>query len=169
MYEIRPVTTTVRGKEFTRDVVVHPGSACVLGWTMEDKIPFVRQYRPGMDRPSLELPGGRLKAGETPAEAAAREMEAETGLKPVSLWQLGEFWAAPGYSTERVWVFVAEQLKPGLMRFDESEEMQVLFLAYAEALEAVRSGEIADARTIVALLRWGDQIFGALRPEPYRP
>jgi ADP-ribose pyrophosphatase len=169
MYQIRRVTMTVRGKEFARDVVVHPGSACVLGWTVEDKIPFVRQYRPGVERPSLELPGGRLKDGETPAEAATREMEAETGLKPVRVWQLGEFWAAPGYSTELIWVFVAEQLKPGLMRFDESEEMQLEFLAYSEALEKVRSGEIADARTIVALLRWGDQIFGSLRPEPYRP
>jgi ADP-ribose pyrophosphatase len=164
MYEIRSVTMTVRGKEFARDVVVHPGSACVLGWTMEDRIPFVRQFRPGMDRPSLELPGGRLRSNETPVEAAAREMEAETGLRPVSLRLLGEYWAAPGYSTERVYLFLAEQLRPGQMRFDESEEMQLLFLDYAEALEAIRTGEIVDARTIVALFRWGDQIFGSLRP-----
>ncbi|MFZ5815107.1 MAG: NUDIX hydrolase [Bacillota bacterium] len=164
MYVIRPLKVTVRGKEFQRDVVEHPGSVCVLGLTTEDKILFVRQFRPGMGRESLELPGGRLRAKEAPEEAARREMEAETGYRPKSLQLIARFYPTPGYSSEEVYCFVCQQMAPGQMQFDESEEMQVEFLAYSDALEAVRNGEIVDARSIITLLRWGDQMFGGMKP-----
>lgn len=165
MYVIRPVKVTVRGREFQRDVVDHPGSVCVLGLTTEDKIVFVRQFRPGIGRSSLELPGGRRRAGEAPEEAARREMEAETGFRPKSLELIGRFYPSPGYSSEEAWCFACQQMEPGMMRFDESEDMSVEFLAYSDAIEAVRTGEIGDARSIIALLRWGDQIFGGLRSQ----
>lgn len=166
MYKIRPVTVTVRGREFTRDVVDHPGSVCVLALTTEDRIIFVRQHRPGMGRESLELPGGRMKPDEAPEDTARREMEAETGMKPMDLRLVGRFFAAPGYSTEEVYCFVSQQMEPGLMQFDSAEDLQVEFLPYFEAMEAVRHGEIADARSIIALLRWGDEMFGGLKPTP---
>ncbi len=166
MYVIRPVKVTVRGKEFQRDVVDHPGSVCVLALTNEDRIIFVRQYRPGMGRESLELPGGRRRPDEAPEEAARREMEAETGWKPKTLELIGRFYPSPGYSAEEVYCFVCQQMGPGKMQFDESEEMSIEFLAYSDAIEAVRTGEIVDARSIIALMRWGDQIFGGLKPQP---
>lgn len=166
MYEIRPVKVTVRGKEFTRDVVDHPGSVCVLALTSEDRIVFVRQYRPGIGRTSLELPGGRRRPDEAPEDAARREMEAETGIRPMDLRLVGTFNPAPGYSSEEVFCFVAQQMEPGLMRFDESEDLQVEFLPYDAAMEAVRRGEIVDARSIVTLLRWGDEMRGGLRAMP---
>jgi ADP-ribose pyrophosphatase len=166
MYEIRPVKVTVRGREFTRDVVDHPGSVCVLALTTEDRIVFVRQYRPGIERSSLELPGGRRRSDEAPEDAALREMEAETGLKPHDLRLVGTFYPAPGYSTEEVYCFVSQRLAPGIMHFDESEDLQVEFLPYDVAMEKVRTGEIIDARSIVALLRWGDEMYGGLKPLP---
>lgn len=162
MYQIRPVTVTVKGREFIRDVVDHPGSVCVLALTPEDRIIFVRQYRCGIEQSTLELPGGRLRPGELPEEAARREMEAETGMRPRDLQLVGRFYPAPGYSSEEVSCFLSQRLEPGSMRFDESEDLQVLFLPYADAMAAVRCGEITDARSIVALLRWGDQIYGGL-------
>jgi ADP-ribose pyrophosphatase len=166
MYEIRPVKVTVRGREFTRDVVDHPGSVCVLALTPEDRVVFVKQFRCGMERTSLELPGGRLRPNEAPEEAARREMEAETGMKPRDLRLVGTFYPAPGYSAEEVYCFVSQRLEPGQMHFDESEDLQVVFMPYFEAMEAVRRGEILDARSIIALLRWGDEMFGGLRPRP---
>lgn len=166
MYEIRPVKVMVRGKEFTRDVVAHPGSVCVLALTTEDRILFVRQNRPGMGRTSLELPGGRLRVGEAPEDAAKREMEAETGFRPKNLRLVGRFYPAPGYSTEEVYCFVSDQMEPGMMEFDESEDLQVEFLPYFEAMEAVRLGEIVDARSIITLLRWGEELFGGLKARP---
>lgn len=166
MYEITPVKVTVRGKEFTRDVVDHPGSVCVLSLTTEDRIIFVRQMRPGIERNSLELPGGRLGADEAPEECARREMEAETGMRPRGLRLVGTFFPAPGYSREECYCFVAGGLEPGQMRFDESEDLQVEFLPYFEAMDAVRHGEIVDARSIITLLRWGDEMYGSLRAQP---
>lgn len=166
MYEIRPVKVTVRGREFTRDVVDHPGSVCVLALTTEDRIIFVRQFRPGIGRMSLELPGGRLREGEAPEDAARREMEAETGVRPKGLRLVGTFYPAPGYSSEEVYCFVSQQMEPGQMQFDASEDLQVEFLPYFEAMEAVRHGEIVDARSIIALLRWGDEAFGLLKAPP---
>lgn len=166
MYEIRPVQITVRGKQFTRDVVDHPGSVCVLALTTEDRIVFVRQLRPGTGRTQLELPGGRLRPDEAPEDAARREMEAETGLKPKGLRLICRFYPAPGYSSEETYCFVSDQMEPGMMQFDESEEMQVEFLPYFEAMEAMRNGEIVDGRSIIALLRWGDELFGQLKPRP---
>lgn len=166
MYEIRPVKITVRGKEFTRDVVDHPGSVCVLAMTTEDRILFVRQLRPGIGRSSLELPGGRMKVDEAPEDTARREMEAETGMKPKGLRLVGTFFSAPGYSAEECYCFVSDQMEPGKMSFDESEDLQVEFLPYFEAMDAVRHGEIIDARSIVTLLRWGDEMYGSLRARP---
>lgn len=164
MYRIRPVTITVRGKTFQRDVVEHPGSVCVLALNTDDRILFVRQFRPGMGRTSLELPGGRRRPDEAPEDAASREMEAETGYRPKGLKLLGRFYPAPGYSTEECFCFATQRMGPGKMQFDESEEMSVEFMAYSDAVEAVRTGEIVDARTIIALMRWGDQMFGVVKP-----
>lgn len=166
MYEIRPVQVTVRGKAFTRDVVDHPGSVCVLALTTEDRIVFVRQVRPGMGRASLELPGGRLRPDEAPEDAARREMEAETGLRPMSLRLVGTLFSAPGYSSEEVYCFVSERLEPGKMEFDESEDLQVEFMPFFAAMDALRHGEIVDGRSIVTLLRWGDETYGRLQPRP---
>lgn len=164
MYEIRTVKVTVRGKEFTRDVLEHPGSVAVLARMGDDQFIFVRQHRAAIDRTTLELPGGRIRPDESPEDAAVREMEAETGLRPTGLHQLAIFYAAPGYSTEMCWCFLAEGLEPGLMRFDESEEMQLEFLSWPAIQQAIARGEIIDARTLITLFKWGELERAALSP-----
>lgn len=166
MYTIRQVRMKVRGQEFARDVVDHPGSVCVLAMTTEDRIVFVRQERPGTGRMGLELPGGRIRPEEAPEDAARREMEAETGLRPKGLRLVGTFFSAPGYSSEECYCFVADYMEPGQMSFDTSEDLQVEFLPYFEAMDSVRAGEIIDARSIITLLRWGDETYGSLRAFP---
>lgn len=162
LYEIRTVTITVRGKEFTRDVLEHPGSVAVLAQMGDDQFIFVRQHRAAVDRTTLELPGGRIRPGESPQEAAIREMEAETGIRPTGLHQLAIFYPAPGYSTEMCWCFLAEGMIPGSMQFDESEEMNVEFLSWPAVRQAMARGEIVDARTLITLYRWGELQAAAL-------
>lgn len=165
MYRIKPITITVRGRQFVRDALDHPGSVCVLAPFGEDSIVFVRQHRAAIGRESLELPGGRLKPGEVPEAAAVREMEAETGFRPYGLRLLTAFYPAPGYSTEKTWCFVAEGLEPGNMQFDESEELSVEFLSWPAAVAAVAAGAIVDARSLLALTFWGEERRGGvLRP-----
>lgn len=165
MYQIKPITITVRGRQFLRDVLDHPGSVCVLAPFGENSLVFVRQYRAAIERESLELPGGRIKPGEAPEDAAVREMEAETGFRPFGLRLLATFYPAPGYSTEKTWCFVADGVEPGRMQFDESEEMSVEFLSWPGARAAIEAGAIVDARTLLALAFWGEERKeGLLRP-----
>lgn len=163
MYTIRRVKIRVRDQTFERDLVDHPGSACVLARMGDDQYLFVRQYRPGADRTILELPGGRLRADETPTEAAAREMEAETGFRPLDLRRLAVCYVAPGYTTEAAFCFFTDSMEPGSMQFDASEELRVAFLSWAEIQAAIQRGEICDARSLLAIARYGEWMREGLK------
>src|ERR687892_2635713 len=109
-----------------------------------------RQSRPGADGRTLELPAGCLEEGETPEEAAVRELEEECSLAAGSWRRLGSFWAAPAYSTELVHVFEATELleigSPGL---DEDEDLVSERLPLKGVL-----GELSDAGSLGALALW---------------
>lgn len=131
------------------DLIQHPESVIIVALD-DEEIVLVRQTRPGANGPTLELPAGCLEEGETPEQAAARELEEECGLAAGTWQKLGSFWAAPEYSTEYVHVFEATQLlavgSPGL---DEDEDVVVVRLP----LKGVMS-ELSDAGSLGALALW---------------
>ena len=130
-------------------LIEHPETVIVVA-VEDDEIVLVRQSRPGADGTTLELPAGCLEEGETPEEAAGRELEEECGLAAGSWRRLGSFWAAPAYSTELVHVFEATELleigSPGL---DEDEELVSERLPLKGVL-----GELSDAGSLGALALW---------------
>ena len=130
-------------------LIEHPETVIVVA-VEDDQIALVRQSRPGADGTTLELPAGCLEEGETPEEAAVRELEEECGLAAGSWRRLGSFWAAPAYSTELVHVFEATGLleigSPGL---DEDEELVSERLPLKGVL-----GELSDAGSLGALALW---------------
>ena len=165
MYQIKPITVTVRGRQFQRDVLEHTGSVCVLAMFGSDSLVFVRQQRFAIGRENLELPGGRIRPDEKPEAAARREFEAETGMRPLGLRLLATFYPTPGYSSEQTWCYVAEDLEPGKMAFDESEELSVEFLSWPATRAAIEAGAIVDARSLIALTFWGEENRGGyVRP-----
>ena len=131
------------------ELIEHPETVIVLA-VEDDEIVLVRQSRPGADGRTLELPAGCLEEGETPEEAAVRELEEECGLAAGSWRRLGSFWAAPAYSTELVHVFEATELleigSPGL---DEDEDLVSERLPLKGVL-----GELSDAGSLGALALW---------------
>jgi ADP-ribose pyrophosphatase len=131
------------------ELIEHPETVIVLA-VEDDEIVLVRQSRPGADGRTLELPAGCLEEGETPEEAAVRELEEECGLAAGSWRRLGSFWAAPAYSTELVHVFEATDLleigSPGL---DEDEDLVSERLPLKGVL-----GELSDAGSLGALALW---------------
>jgi 8-oxo-dGTP pyrophosphatase MutT (NUDIX family) len=113
---------------------------------------LVRQSRPGSGSRTLELPSGKLEDGEAPIDAAARELAEECGLAARELREIGTFWAAPGYSTELVYVFEAgglSEAEPAAL--DDDEDIEVERLPLAGAL-----GALDDAASIAALALWLD-------------
>jgi 8-oxo-dGTP pyrophosphatase MutT (NUDIX family) len=130
-------------------VVEYPDSVIIVA-TEADEIVLVRQTRPGAGGTTLELPAGCLEDGETPEEAAVRELAEECGLAAGSWRKLGSFWAAPAYSTEYVHVFEAGDLREvGSAGLDEDEDVVVERLPLKGVL-----GELSDAGSLAAVALW---------------
>ena len=139
------------GNPCTREVVEHPGGASVL-CILDGKVALVRQYRYAYGEELLEIPAGKLNAGEDPKKAAARELEEETGLCASDLKHLLTLYPTPGYTNEKIYIYEAVGLKEGCQHLDEDEFLSVVFLPLEEALQKIECGEICDAKTIAALL-----------------
>jgi ADP-ribose pyrophosphatase len=140
------------GNEATREVVRHRGAVVVLPLHEDGRIEFVRQYRYPMGEVLLELPAGKLDPGEEPIVCAGRELAEETGFKPVEIHDLGWFYTTPGFTDEILHAFIATPLEPAPeVAQDPDEAIDNLVMTVAEALEACRSGEIRDSKTIAAV------------------
>jgi ADP-ribose pyrophosphatase len=148
------VRDTVRegDQTYTREVVRHPGGAAVVPVFDDGTVALVSQYRHPTRRYVLELPAGKLDPGERPAETAARELEEELGVVAGHMEQLSEFYTTPGFCGEKIWVFLATELRETAQQHGEDEIIEVMRLPFARALGMIVSGEIEDAKTIIGLL-----------------
>ncbi len=120
----------------------------------------MRQFRPAAGRTLLEIPAGGLDAGpgesiEDPATAAARELEEETGQRAGRWQDLGSFWPAPGFSAERLHLYLATEIGPadGRRGPDADEALVLVRVPFDQAVAATEDGRIADAKSIIGLLR----------------
>jgi ADP-ribose pyrophosphatase len=145
---------TVREGEYSykREVVHHPGGAGAIAVFEDGTVGLVRQYRHPAGRALLELPAGRLEAGEPPEACAARELEEELGVAAGRLERLTVFFTTPGFCEERFWLFLASDLREVAARPDEDEFLEIVRVPFGAALAMAASGEIEDARTIIGLL-----------------
>jgi ADP-ribose pyrophosphatase len=131
------------------EVLRHPDSVSIVAVDGEQLV-LVRQTRAGADGRTLELPAGTIEEDESPEECAARELVEECGLTADSWQKLGEFWAAPDYSTEYVHVFEARGLVDiGIGEREEGDDLVV----ERRALRGV-IGELSDANSLAALTLW---------------
>jgi ADP-ribose pyrophosphatase len=140
------------GCESVFEIVVHPGAVTILPVDEEGSIWFVRQYRYGAGQDLLELPAGTLKHGEDPELAARREIREETGMAAGRLEKLGEFFMAPGYSSEYLHVYLASRLYPAPLAQDEDEDLAVEKLPARQVYELAHRGQLRDGKTLAALL-----------------
>ncbi|MBC7929645.1 MAG: NUDIX hydrolase [Rubrivivax sp.] len=148
------VRDTVRegDKTYVREVVRHPGGAGVVPYFDDGTIALVSQYRHPTVRYVLEIPAGKLDPGELPAETAARELEEELGVVAGRMEQLSEFYSTPGFCAEKLWVFLATNLRETARSHGEDEIIEIVRLPFTRALEMIASREIEDAKTIIGLL-----------------
>ena len=148
----------VRGRRIVRETVRHPGAAVIVPMLDRSHIVFVRQYRRAVGRYLLELPAGTLAPGERPSVCAQRELEEEVGYRAKRLTKLGQFYAAPGFASERMVVFLAEDLRPVKAHPEPDELLTPVVLSFKEAQRKIRSGAICDAKTIIGL-SWAARIL----------
>ena len=140
------------GNKAVREVAEHPGGAVVVPLTDNGKIVMVTQHRYPVNKILLELPAGKLGKGEDPHLCAVRELEEETGYKSENVKELGSIYTTPGYSTEKLWIFLAKDLKPGDHNREEGEfGMEVFEFPLKEVEDKIYSGEIVDGKSICGI------------------
>ena len=135
-----------------RELVVHPGAAVILPLTGDGGVVMIRNYRFAVGRELWELPAGTLEPPELPADCAARELREETGYQAGRIEPLGQYYSSPGFCTELVHAFVAEDLTHVGQELDAGERIRVERVEVRRVEEMMRGGEIADAKSIAA---WG--------------
>jgi ADP-ribose pyrophosphatase len=142
------------GVETELEMIRHPGAAAVVPLTERGEILMVHQFRHAADGMLWEIPAGTLGVGESPVACAHRELEEEAGMTAGELVELGEVLPAPGYTTERIHLFLAAQLVPSAQKLDEDEVItEIRPVPVADVLRKIASGELVDAKSVVAVCR----------------
>ncbi len=145
---------TPDGKEAKREYVEHRGGAGVLAVDEDGFVYLVRQYRYAYREELLEIPAGKLEEGEPAVLTAVRELEEETGLYG-EVKEFGLLYPTPGYTNEPLYIFLATNLKKKERHLDEGEFLDVIKIPFSKAYSMVLSGEIKDAKTCYAILKYG--------------
>ena len=142
------------GFEIKRAIVQHQGSAVVMPVDDRERVLLVRQYRLPARQYLWELPAGRVDPGETPLQAARRELAEETGYRARRMKKLVEFWASPGFLAEKMTVYLATELTDGESTPMEDERIETRWFTAAELDRMIQAGKLPDAKTMLGFLRW---------------
>jgi ADP-ribose pyrophosphatase len=149
------------GKEMDFEMIRHAGAAAVVPLAPDGTVLLIRQYRYATGDYLLEIPAGKLDPGEAPEACAARELAEETGFHPGKLEPLGWIWTTPGFTDEKIWLFLATGLEPAKQALEDDEILSLERLPFAEAVEKATRGEIHDGKTVCALLRAAARLTAA--------
>ena len=137
----------------TREVVRHAGGVAILALSSDHTVTLVQQYRYPIGDVLLELPAGKLDAGEATAVAAARELSEETGLIAQEMTYLGYTLASPGFCDEALHMYLAQNLTQSNCHPDEDEFLNVVTMSFDQLVSRIMSGEIVDAKTVATTLK----------------
>ena len=145
------------GSEGQREMVRHPGASAVVPFMSDPggedpQVLLIRQYRYASEQFMYEIPAGRLDPGEDPADCARRELREETGCDAAHVELLTSIYTTPGFTDERIHLFMATGLTHGDAAREHDEFIEVETLTISRCLAMIQSGEISDGKTIVALM-----------------
>lgn len=139
------------------EMIRHPGASAVVPFLSDPRgedpqVLLIRQYRYAADGYLYEIPAGRLDKGEDPRHCAVRELKEETGCTAAQVEHLFSFFTTPGFTDEKIHVFMATGLVAGETKHEADEFLDLQPMLLSRALEMVETGEITDAKTALALL-----------------
>ncbi len=153
IFDVNRIHVTLpNGHESARDVVRHRGAVAVVALTDDGRICLVRQYRTALDRVTVEIPAGKLDPGEDPLTCAKRELLEETGMVADRMAFLTTLATTPGFTDERIHLYMAMGLTFGPAHPDEDEFLNVDLVPLDELIDAVLDGRIEDSKTVCGAL-----------------
>ena len=138
------------GQHAVREYLEHPGAVAILAVLDDGRILLERQYRYPIAQAVIEIPAGKLNAGEDPLLCAHRELQEETGYTAKHWSKIRRIHPVISYSTEFIDIYLAEGLSPGPARLDEEEFLDVFAAPLEELLHWVEMGKITDVKTIIS-------------------
>ena len=143
--------TLENGVTTNMEFIHHPGAAAIVPMVDKDHIILIKQYRNSLREYIWEIPAGTLDAGESMLTCAKRELIEETGYSAENWIQLSEITPVPGYSDERIGLFLAKDMQAAQQNLDQDEILNVHRISFDEAFSMIRNGEIRDSKTISGL------------------
>ncbi|NLJ97918.1 MAG: NUDIX hydrolase [Tissierellia bacterium] len=153
MVNLRIDTVELPDKKYSkREIVEHPGSVGIIPITDDGSMVLVRQFRKPIEKNLLEIPAGKIEINEEPKETALRELSEETGYMANKMEYLFEFYTSPGFSDEKIYLFLATDLLKGEANPENDEYIEVEKLKIEDLVDMVEKGEINDSKTIISIL-----------------
>lgn len=149
-----------RGRLRDRYIVAAPDAVVVLPLLPGDRLVLVQNERPAVGRHLLELPAGVVEPGESPEDTALRELTEETGYRAGRIERLLRFFPSPGFLTERMHAFRAEDLEQASPAPRDDENLSVVVMPLADVLAGIREGLIEDGKTIATILYYVREVRG---------
>ena len=146
------------GKSSTREWIKHPGAVCIVPILPDGNLCLIRQYRYGPRAEFIEIPAGKLDVGEDPLVCAKRELEEEIGYIAGKLTFLTNIHPAIGFSNEKMWVYLAEDLILSKQNLDQDEFLELYPIPVKKAIDLIYEGKITDVKTVIGIL-WLDKFL----------
>ncbi len=141
-------------------IIVHPNNAVAILPIKDDTCYLIRQYRFAIDEYIYEVPAGTCEPGEDPQETAYRELIEETGLAADRITPYGFIYTTPGYTTEKIWLYKAEDLTPSrAYQMDEDEIIELHQFKIKDIKTMISNGKIVDAKTICLMTHYFAEII----------
>jgi len=148
---VRENVTLDNGVITDMEFVEHPGATAIIPMLNESRIILLKQYRHALRKYIWEIPAGTIDPQESVINCAKRELIEETGYSAGQWRKLGEMTPVPGYSDERIHIYLATDLQPAEQNLDRDEIINVHEIEINEAMGMVKAGKIQDAKSITGL------------------
>ena len=148
-------TKLPNGNTIALELVEHPGAVLIVPFFTPTKVILLRQFRPVINAYIFELPAGTLEKGEQPLACARREIIEETGYAARKFTRLGIIYPVPGYSTEKITMFKADELTERGMACEADEVIETVMVTKKMVRDLFKTGKIIDAKTICAFAHCG--------------
>lgn len=152
LHVVRDTVRLPDGAQATREFVLHPGAVMVIALLDDGQLVLERQYRHPMQRVMIELPAGKLDAGESSLACAQRELFEETGYRAREWAFAGQHAPTIAYSDEVIDIWFARGLSPGERRLDAGEFLDVITATPQQLLAWCQGGEVTDGKTLTGML-----------------
>ncbi len=140
------------GRTVEIEMIRHSGASAIVPLRDDGKVVVIHQYRHAAGGMIYEVPAGRLDPGEDPVDCAKRELAEEVGLQAVRWHRLGMIFTTPGFTDEKIHLFLARGLKPAVQALEHDEVIEVMEKPLDDLISMIRCGEIIDGKTICSLM-----------------